>query len=461
LSKKSPAWLAAVIAASAINAAAETSTAIVNGGVIDTSPDAMAAAHSPESEVAYRYLRLGPDTEGFLLEPVAPGPNADIAMVFSHPNGDNFGERPGWYMARRGYRVMLVNSRGGDGPSERILPSISLGIRYMRSLPAVDAVVLLAHSGGGHLGALYQNVAENGASACQGPEKLYPCDGKGLEKLDAADAVVLLDPTLGAAHQMTAVDPAVRDNGRDPSLDLFATANGFDPDGGKANYAPEFIARFHQAQAQRNARIIDHALQRLRLIEAGKGDFSNDEPLLIRGVGVRALGARPYQPDTDFLAHTKVPHLLLRADGSEEIVIVESSREPRTDHPRSLNVLGSMNDHTTVRGFLAGAAVRTTGNYAMTSDDIIGIDWASSYTSSPANAEGITVPALVLTMGCHYLIVPGELIFDKLASADKSYAVVEGASHGFYACRDEYGDTVTRTFDYVDRWVRERFPEPL
>lgn len=42
-------------------------------------------------------------------------------------------------------------------------------------------------------------------------------------------------------------------------------------------------------------------------------------------------------------------------------------------------------------------------------------------------------------MGCHYLIVPGEIIFDHLASKDKTYASVEGA----------------RTFDFVNEWLKK------
>jgi hypothetical protein len=104
---------------------------------------------------------------------------------------------------------------------------------------------------------------------------------------------------------------------------------------------------------------------------------------------------------------------------------------------------------------LAQAAIRTAPDYAVTADRIIGVDWASAFTSAPANARGITVPALVLTMSCHYLLVSGELTFDALASSDKSYAAVEGATHLFTPCKPEYGDTVKRSFDVVDGWLSQ------
>jgi hypothetical protein len=409
-----------------------------------------------DPEVAVTYMRLSPDTEGFLLTTPEMAPDAHVAMVFSHPNRDNFGEKPGWFMAKRGYPVLLVNYRGEDGvddpPPEDYLPGISAGIDYLKGRDGIDKVVLLTHSGGGHLGALYQNVAENGPGACSGPEKIVPCDVEDIEGLTPADGVVFLDTTLGAAHLMTAVDPAVQPDGsRDPALDMFTAANGYVPDEG-ATYAPEFVTAFYAAQAARNDAVIDAALERLGKIEAGEGAWKNDEPFVVRGMGVRAAGARPYQPDLTYQAHTKAPHLLLKEGGTEETVI-HSVRPPMARHLRDLDVFGSMSYYGTVRNFLAGAAIRATPDYAVTADDVVGIDWASAYDSTPSNAEGIHVPTLVLTMSCHYLVVPGEIVYDHLAATDKTYASVEGAVHGFEPCKPEYGDTASRTFDFVDAWT--------
>lgn len=412
---------------------------------------------SPDVNVTY--VRLGPTTEGFLLEPKTLGEHSNIAMVFSHPNRDNYGERPGWFMAQRGYRVLLVNYRGdrdfGDPPPENYLPSISLGISHMRAENGVEKVILLSHSGGTHIGSLYQNVAENGPEACSDEAKIFPCSSDALADLEPADGIVLLDPTLGAGHLMTAVDPAVTDeDGRDVSLDMLSADNGFVA-GGKADYSPEFISSYYAAQAKRNNAIIESASERLKAIANGDGEFGNDEPFLVRGIGIRALGARLYQTDIDLQSHTKVPHVLLAADGREDEQIITSVREPLTNHAKDLNVLGSMNYSTTVRNFLAGAAIRANDDFAMTEDDIVGVDWQSAYSSSPGNATGIRVPALVMTMTCHYLVVPGEVIFDRLGSIDKTYVGVEGATHLFEPCKPEYGDTADRTFDYVERWVAE------
>lgn len=407
------------------------------------------------SEFRTQFVRLGAQGEGLLYDPtITKEPQSHIGLVFAHPGANVFSSAPGAQLARRGYRILMVNYRGGVPNDEAHLPTISRGIAYLRSLPGITKVVVVGHSGGGHLIPLYQNVAENGPSACNGPEKIYPCRGQELDGLEKADGMVLLDPTLGAFHQMSSVDPAEDGGNRIPSLDMFTSANGYDSDAGKANYAPDFARRFYTAQSIRNNRIVDGAMARLKAIESGRGQFSDDEPLVIRGMGVNAAGARLYQPDLQFVRQTRQARTLLRADGTAVDEIVQSARPPSgRQAAENLDALYVMTQNTTVRDFLSDSAIRTGPDFAMTADDIVDVDWHSAMTSSPANAEGITAPTLVLTMGCHYLVVPGEIIFDHLAAVDRTYAVVEGATHGFQPCRAEYGDTAKRTFDFVDQWL--------
>lgn len=400
------------------------------------------------------YVALGSrDSEALLYEPAAPAAKSRIALVYSHPNGNTFGEAIGAQMARRGYRMIMVNYHGVDESDDAYAPGISQAIAYLRSLPGVARVVIVGHSGGGHLTAFYQNVAENGPASCAGPEKLYPCRTEKLTGLAKPDGMVLLDPTLGAFHQMSSLDPATGDP-RDGSVDMFAPANGYDPVNKRATYSAAFAKRFHAAQAARNTRLVDNALDRLRAIRQGAGQFSDDEPFVVAGMGVNAAGARLYQPDTSLLAHTRERHRLIRADGTEGEQIIESVRPPSgqqaVDALRSLEL---MTRNTTVRKFLAASAIRTRPDFAITADDIVGVDWASAFTSTPSNARGITVPTLVLSMSCHYLLVPDEIIFNQLGSRDKTYAAIEGATHLFAPCRPQYGDTAKRTFDAVDRWL--------
>jgi len=161
-----------------------------------------------------------------------------------------------------------------------------------------------------------------------------------------------------------------------------------------------------------------------------------------------------YQPDVRVVSTTRAPHLLLKADGTTPTEIVRSVRPPSGVNPDdALESLSLMTQNSTVRRFLGMSAIRTRPDFAFTEDDIVGVDWASAISSTPSNAEGITVPTLVMSMTCHYLVVPGEIVFNHLAARDKQFVLVEGATHNFTGCRPEYGDTLARTFDYVDGWL--------
>jgi hypothetical protein len=400
------------------------------------------------------YLRVGASAEGLLYDPVSPGGKARVALIIARPDGDSFGVLPAREMARRGYRVLAVNRHGERSGEQDFAQPLSLAIGYLRSLPGVEHVIYVAHAGGGHLAAWYQNVAEHGPSACQGPEKIYPCQGEQLTDLAKLDGIVFLDPTLGAFHQMSSLDPATSGDKRIAALDMFSATNGYDSKSGRAHYSEKFKKRFYAAQAARNADLLKEANARLSLLGQGKGQFADDEPLVIRGMGEEAAGARLYQADVSVAAHTKRPHTILKADGTQVETIVASVRLPTgQQYAGAVNTLHVMSQETTVRQFLANSAIRVGSDFAIGEDDIVGVDWRSATSSLPGNAQGISVPVLVLSSTCHYLIVPAEIVFDHLASQDKTLVYVEGAAHSFAPCRSEYGDTIRRAFDYMDLWI--------
>ncbi len=409
------------------------------------------------------YVRTGGrgDTasDSVLFEPPAGVSPSSIALLFTHPGDVTYNHAAGREMARRGYRILMVSQVEDDLPADAYAPSTSAALKYLRALPGVAKVVVVTHSGGGHHTAFYQNAAENGPKACAGPEKIYPCRPERVTGLEKADGLVLLDPTLGAFHQMSSIDPAVDSatpRQRTAALDMFAGANGYDPAGRRASYTPEFARRFYAAQSARSAALIAQAQRRLAAIEQGSGDYRDDEPFVVPGMGVSATGARLYQPDVRIVATTKAPHLVLKADGTRATEIVRSVRPPSGPRPdEALGTFDRMTQSTTVRRFLAVSAIRTTPDFAFTATDITGVEWTSAMNSTPGNAAGITVPTLVLAMSCHYLMVPDEIIFDRLAATDKQLVFVEGATHGFGPCRPEYGDTMARTFDYVHGWIAQ------
>jgi pimeloyl-ACP methyl ester carboxylesterase len=410
------------------------------------------------------FVRTSNNSFGLLYQPETPGPNARVAIVYASPRA-LFNFAPAAEMANRGYRVLLVKHYLADRRRVRQtstdgLREASRGISYVRALPGVERVVLMGHDAGGGMAALYMAAAEQGTAICQRQELLYHCtkshtsDLTGLAK---ADGVILLDPTLGAFETTGAMDPAFKGNTRSlHDLDMYAAGNGYDPRTGQAHYSAAFVKRFFAAQSARNTQIIDRAAARLQLVEQGKSDFIDDAPFVVAGAYNSGDSASLFDADLALLASTKAPHGLLKVDGSTAQTIVQSVRPSAPAQTVSMMAECCRVVGTTVRRFLDNDAVRTTGDFSLTVNDIVGVDWKTSLTSTPANAENISAPALVLTMSCARAVVPGEIVFDHLAAKDKAYVAVEGAGADFAACKREYGDTKKRAFDFVDHWLAER-----
>jgi hypothetical protein len=405
------------------------------------------------------FVRLGSNNlSGLLYEPEAPGPNARVAVVYPYPRPTAF-TPPAEELANRGYRVLLVRHYLGNRRGEVESPldgfqETSRGISYLRSLPGVERVALMGWGTGARMIALYQDVAEHGPAVCQRPGVLAPCRAEQAAGLAKADGLIMFDPGLGAFTAASDVDPAyVGDKRTRQDLDLYAAANGYDPKSGGAHYSAAFRKRYFAAQVARNDALIDQAVARQRAIGQGGGAFKDDEPFLAPGAVNTRSAASLHRTDLNLLSHTKRPHALLKADGTSPEVIVHSIRPPTgAEGARSVGRCCDKANYT-VRRFLANDAMRLTEDYAITEDDILGVDWKSSNTSTPLSAEGVTSPTLVLTMSCFQFVVPSEIVFDHLAATDKTFAAVEGADHTFDPCKPEYGDTKKRAFDFVDRWL--------
>jgi hypothetical protein len=279
--------------------------------------------------------------------------------------------------------------------------------------------------------------------------------------LPKADGLMLVDTNWGlGAMMLFSIDPAVsgEDNGRalNPALDLFNPQNGFNAAGSK--FSAEFVRKFLTAEGKRNNQLIATALDRLEKIKAGKGLYSDDEPLTIPGANFRGGNNRLFSEDTELWAHTRKAWPLLHSDGSVATQIVNSVRVPEnvTSLTASLE-RGALK--TTVRKFLSTYAVRVTADYGYDADTVRGIDWASSYNCPPGNVEGVTAPLLIMGMTGHWEYMAAETTYEHAKSADKTLAYVEGATHLYTTCTKcekrpgEFGDTQKTTYDYVDAWL--------
>lgn len=407
-----------------------------------------------DATITRAYVPLGPGVPGVLYQPVNPGAKSRIAVVVMH--GADYLTFPACTeLSKRGYRVLCANPAAGlDTP----LLSVKLAVNYARKYPGVEKVVLFGHSGGGVLMSTYQNIAENGLKACQGPEKIYKC-ADSVAGLPAADGILLEDANWGIMGLLS-LDPAVLDyhDGMkiDPTLDLFNPKNGFNANG-NSDYSQEFIRKFQTTVAKKYNGLIREAQNRLALIESDKGRFKDDEPFPIASGGSTVPNNKLFAQDVKLMSRTKAAWPLIHADGSVTTEIVRTVRIPQNFKPVSA-YLGLAGSNGTVRTFLRNA-VRVHDDFGYDESSIRGVDWNSSYTNPVGNSEGIRVPLLFVGNTGHWEYLVGETVYEHAASKDKSLAFMEGASHSLNTCTPcekvpgQYGDTIKPLFDYIDQWL--------
>ena len=255
------------------------------------------------------FVPLANNANAIIVEPVTPDPaKSHIAVLVTHPERINtFNYFIGRELPKHGYRTMMLNYYGEEQTHDEFIAPIAAAIRALRAIPGVQKVVLAGHSTGGPELTAYQDVAENGPKACQGPERIYKCRVKNLENLPKADGVMLIDSNAGAIERTISLNPAVdphHPRKHDAALDMFDPRNGFNPATKSATYSPEFLKKFFAAQAARANQLIDEALARLTYIEKGEGEFRDDEPFLVAGTSLHVNGARPELADTRLLSRT-------------------------------------------------------------------------------------------------------------------------------------------------------------
>jgi hypothetical protein len=414
------------------------------------------------------FVKLGNGVPGLLYEPLTPGPKAEIAVLIMHTGGDYLTFTPCSELVKRGYRVLCANcttSKSGfrsDQNEDKMILNVKLGMAYLRKYPGIRKVVLLGHSGGGGLMAAYQNIAGNGVSICQGPEKLIKCPDS-LADLPAADGLMLIDSTLSqAVNVLFSLDPAVvsEDDGMvlNPDLDMYNPNNGFNPKG--STYSDKFKKEFLAKQKDRMNQLIAKAQERLEKIKAGKGHFSDDEPFIVPSGD--PTDVKLFSQDITLCAHTRNAWPLLHPDGTVTTEIIHSVRVPRGGQSPTPSLLtGGLT--TTVRTFLSTFAIRATEGFGYDASSIYGVDFKSSYASTAGNVEGISVPLLQMGMTGSYEYFAAETVREHAKSTDKTLAYVEGATHGFTPCKacavaqgkpeNYYGDTVKTLCDYIDGWL--------
>jgi hypothetical protein len=406
-----------------------------------------------------------------LVEPDPLGPRSHIGIVTMHSDGNYLSGSNCIPLAQRGYRALCMNNQFTNNADNiegfyEIAPAIGRGVSHLRGLVGANGKVgVMGHSMGGPLMTFYQNAAENGPAACQGPQMIYPCPDDGLTNLPKADFVIIRDSHGGWGFaNLSYADPAVindnNPNRRRPQVDMYDPSNGYDPATLSATYSEKFLRNFLDGQSSRYNDHISLALDRLAKIEAGDGDYTDDEPFIIpRGDGA----ARIWLPDLKLQERTRKAFKLLKVGSPPSVELIHSVRVPDGRHEENESYSTAL--RSSVRRFLGKHAIRSS-NWTISENNITGIDWASSHTSTPFNVEGITVPLLISQHTGHYFIVVGEIIYDHAKSADKELVFIYGANHGGTACTPcstyhglpPFGDTASVEWNYLHTWLLERYP---
>ena len=238
-----------------------------------------------------------------------------------------------------------------------------------------------------------------------------------------------------------------------------------------ATYSDKFKRRFLDGQANRNTDLLQEAQNIWSDILAGKPEiYPDDMPFIIPGSNG---AARLWQADTSLVNCTKKPQIFLTHTGTQNpspgpicSVRIPSASAEGDDSFDSV-------EKVSVRVWLGAHALRTNGRYDQTKDDITGIDYDSSATSTVSmikgigkhpNGSNVTTPFLIVANGGHYFLRPDEIVYENAtATTDRTFAIEEGAVHGGGPCTqcaqalglsaDYFGDTNKRTYDFMDEWL--------
>ena len=404
------------------------------------------------------YIQFSPGTvKGVLYKPDS-GPAPHVAILIIHRTANVLGSPATRELASRGFMVLAVNPRSDNNEAvvnfEANALDIKSGVEFLRRQPGITKVVLWGHSGGGPATSFYQAVSEQGPSYCRGSNKLVECDDA-LAGLPKADGLILVDAHPGiSVNLLRSLNPAVLDESDpkklDPALDPFSPANGF-KDGG-ARYSEDFKRRYFKAQADRMNRLIDRALVEQKAMKSGSGSYPDDNAMVI----TRFEGARLMELDPSIHHSTQKPQKLLKNDGTIVTQIVESVRVPARGYDKRNASFDGGARIATLRTFLSANAIRA-------KDSLDEIEWCSSNNSTDCALPAITIPTLVTAMGAHYFIRDSEIHYERAASRDKEFIVIEGATHGISPCTacettpGQYGNSQKNFFDYVTKWMQKRF----
>jgi hypothetical protein len=189
------------------------------------------------AQINPRYIRFADVPSaviGALYAPDAPQKPPHVGILVIHRASNFMNTLACVELSKRGFLVLCMNPRSDNNEAlvrwETIPLDVKAGVEFLKKQQGITKMILWGFSGGGPTTRFYQNVAENGASVCQGPKKLMQC-GNNLAGLPPADGLILVDAHPGnPVNGIRSINPAVVDESRpdliNPDLDPFNDKNG-------------------------------------------------------------------------------------------------------------------------------------------------------------------------------------------------------------------------------------------
>jgi len=334
-------------------------------------------------------------------------------VVFSHPIGGGAFLPMVTALARAGIHVIYCNPRyrGNDTAliMEKCLLDLGACLKDLRERFGYERVVMGGWSGGGSLSLFYQDQAEHPTITHTPAGDTVDIAGAGLIP---ADGIMLLAAHISRSHTLTEwMDPSITDEqhpfARDRELNLYDPANPNQPP-----YTAEFVARFRQAQIERNRRISAWARDTLAALKADP-DGVPERPFVVYGTMADVRWLDPAQDPSD--------------------------RPPGTCY---------LGDPKTVNDGPVGLARFTTLR-----------SWLSQWSFDDSRADGlgnasrISCPVLVVNNTADLACTPShaQRLYEAIGHDDKEIHQIRGADHYYTVTREKVNEAVAVVSDWLGR----------
>ncbi|MEX0407478.1 alpha/beta hydrolase [Aquibium sp. LZ166] len=350
--------------------------------------------------------------EGILMRP--KGVPSSTLLIFMHPTSTLQLLPVPRAAAGHGAHVLCAASRYAKNDAalimEKVLLDLGAYVRHAREVLGYEKVVIVGWSGGGSLALFYQSQAENPTIVDTPAGDPVNVKGAGLIP---ADALIFQAAHISRAQLLVdSIDPSVR-NEHDPDdrfleLDLYDPRNPHQPP-----YSADFIAEYRNAQRARVDRIRAWVWETLEMLR------KRDTPEIERGFVTHRTFADPR-----FLDPTVDPN----------------DRKPRWSY------LG--NPETVNTGPVALGRFSTLRS------------WLSQWSIEDSRANGvecarhINVPFLAIENSADDAAPQPHtgMIFRAAASRDKTFEVIQGATH-YYAGQPDH---LARVIELQREWLGAR-----